>query len=111
MFKFKLALRLGRTVSELDHTMSARELDMWQAFNFFEPIGISREDALSANIAYTLARSQGVQDISLSNYMLFNNRDKYIDVDDDSVTVDQGATKEEIEDMCINMKAMFSKVV
>lgn len=111
MFKFKLALRLGRTVSELDQTMSARELDMWQAFDFFEPIGISREDALSANIAYTLARSQGVQDISLSNYMLFNNRDKYIDVDDDSVTVDQGATKEEIEDMCVNMKAMFSKVV
>ena len=45
MFKFQLALRLGRTVSELDQTMSAREFDMWQAFNVFEPVGILKLDA------------------------------------------------------------------
>ncbi|MGY5392758.1 phage tail assembly protein T [Acinetobacter sp. NigerLNRRAM0016] len=89
--------------------MSARELDMWQAFNYFEPIGISREDALAANIAYTIARSQGVSDISLSEFMLFRNIPELIDAD--SEELDQGATKAEIEDMCVNMKAMFSKVV
>lgn len=107
MFKFQLALRLGRTVSELDQTMSAKEFDMWQAFNYFEPVGVSREDTLFGHLALVFARSQGAKEISLSDLMIFKKTPELVD----SADVDQGPTKAEIEDMCVNMKAMFSKVV
>lgn len=109
MFKYKLALRLGRTVSELDQTLSAREFDMWQAFNFYEPIGIGREDSLFGHLACVLARINGQKDVSTSDFMLFRD----IPVPDlyEKEEVDRGASREDIETMCVNMKAMFSKVV
>lgn len=107
MFKFQLALRLGRTVSELDQTMSAREFDMWQAFNVFEPVGILREDALFANLIHTYARTKGLDDISMSDFMLFRDRDSLmLDPDDEILPTDN-----DIEDICVNLKAMFSKVI
>ncbi|WP_336938262.1 phage tail assembly protein T [Acinetobacter modestus] len=107
MFKFQLALRLGRTVSELDQTMSAREFDLWQAFNVFEPVGILREDALFANLIKTYARTKGLDDISMSDFMLFRDREKLmVDPDEEILPTDN-----DIEDICVNLKAMFSKVI
>lgn len=109
MFKYRLALRLGRTVSELDQTLSAREFDMWQAFNYYEPIGIGREDSLFGNLACVLARANGVKDVSASDFMLFHD----VSVPNlyEQEEIEHGASREEIETMCVNMKAMFSKVV
>ena len=107
MFKLQLALRLGRTVSELDQTMTAREFDLWQAFNVFEPIGLKREDNLFAFFNYKNAVLHGAKDINIEQFMLFNDLDALIG-QPESV---EYATKEEVEDICVNLKAMFSKVV
>ena len=107
MFKFQLALRLGRTVSELDQTMSAREFDMWQAFNVFEPVGILREDALFANLISTYARTKGLDDVQMSDFMLFRDREVFIHDPDEQIL----PTVEDVEDVCVNLKAMFSKLV
>lgn len=107
MFKFQLALRLGRTVSELDQTMSAREFDMWQAFNVFEPVGILREDALFANLIHTLVRLQGVDEVKVSDFMLFRDKEALMGDGDREVEL----TQDDVDDMCVNLKAMFSKLI
>ena len=107
MFKFQLALRLGRTVSELDQTMSAREFDMWQAFNVFEPVGILLEDVLFANLISTYARTKGLDDVQMSDFMLFRDREVFIRDPDEQIL----PTVEDVEDVCVNLKAMFSKLV
>jgi len=107
MFKLQLALRLGRTVAELDQTLSASEFDLWQAFNVFEPIGIKREDTLFAFLNYMNAIWHGAKDIDIKQFMLFNNMDNLIE---EPVQLGK-ATKEEVENVCVNLKAMFSKLV
>lgn len=107
MFKFQLALRLGRTVAEIDQTMSAREFDLWQAFNVFEPIGIMREDILIANLIHKLVLLNGIDDKSLSDFMLFRDRDAIIADNDEEIL----PTVDDVEDICVNLKAMFSKVI
>ncbi|MCH7381179.1 phage tail assembly protein T [Acinetobacter higginsii] len=107
MFKLQLALRLGRTVAELDQTLSASEFDLWQAFNVFEPIGIKREDNLFAFLNYMNAIWHGAKDIDIKQFMLFNNMDNLIE---EPVQLEK-ATKEEVENVCVNLKAMFSKLV
>lgn len=107
MFKFQLALRLGRTVSELEQTMSAREFDMWQAFNLFEPIGVKREDSLFAFLGYMNALFSGAKDINLKQFMIYNDHDHLFE-DDENVEI---PNDDEIEDMCVNLKAMFSKII
>jgi len=107
MFKFQLALRLGRTVAEIDQTMSAREFDMWQAFNVFEPIGVLREDGLFAHSICTYLRSQGVENISVSDFMLFRDRDAMMS----DVNEEAPITQDDVDDVCVNLRAMFSKVI
>lgn len=107
MFKFQLALRLGRTVSELDQSLSAREFDLWQAFNVFEPIGIKREDTLFANLIANYARLKGADDILLKDFMVFNDRELIILDPDEEIL----PTVEDVENVCVNLKAMFSKLI
>jgi hypothetical protein len=52
---FQLALALGRTVAELEETMSSRELTEWIAYNAIQPFGDTRADLRSAIIASTVA--------------------------------------------------------
>ncbi|WP_275904194.1 phage tail assembly protein T [Acinetobacter beijerinckii] len=107
MFKFQLALRLGRTVAELDQTLSAREFDLWQAFSVFEPISIMREDALFANLIAKYARLKGAENILLKDFMVFNDLESTIlDFDEEILP-----TVEDVEDVCVNLKAMFSKLI
>ena len=41
---FRLALALGKTVSELNRQLSPDELAEWEAYHFFEPFGSPAED-------------------------------------------------------------------
>ena len=45
---------MGRTVSELDATLSPREFGYWMAFDTLEPIGLLREDYFQAHISKTI---------------------------------------------------------
>jgi hypothetical protein len=40
----RLALAFGRTASELEDTMTAREWEEWQLFQASEPVGEERQD-------------------------------------------------------------------
>jgi hypothetical protein len=53
---FRLALALGRTVAELEETMSSHELSEWMAFEAIDgPIGNQRADMRAGIIAATIA--------------------------------------------------------
>ncbi|EGD6212144.1 phage tail assembly protein T, partial [Escherichia coli] len=46
----RLALRLGRTLSELRHSLSASEAMMWMEFDRVSPLGDERGDIRNAQI-------------------------------------------------------------
>lgn len=54
MFAHRLALALGRTVSELDNTLSSSEFVEWMAYYTIEPWGQWRDNWHSAQIAALL---------------------------------------------------------
>ncbi len=56
-----LALRLGRTLSELRQSMTASELMMWIEFDRNNPIGDVRGDIQAAQITSAVYGSQGVK--------------------------------------------------
>ncbi|ECW3604171.1 DUF4035 domain-containing protein, partial [Salmonella enterica] len=56
-----LALRMGRTLSELRQTMTASELLMWIEFDRQSPIGDIRGDIQAAQIVSAVYGSQGAK--------------------------------------------------
>ncbi|MEN4605992.1 DUF4035 domain-containing protein [Pantoea agglomerans] len=54
-----LALRLGRTVSELRTSLTASELKMWIAYDRLSPIGDWRGDVQAAQISTAILNAQG----------------------------------------------------
>ncbi|MBD2786415.1 DUF4035 domain-containing protein [Xenorhabdus sp. DI] len=54
-----LALRLGKTLSELQRDMSASELLLWLEYNRLSPLGDRRGDIQAAQIAAAVYQSQG----------------------------------------------------
>ena len=61
----ELALRLGRTLTELEQTLPVRELNLWIAFDRLSPIGDARHDYLAAQVASIILKSKGIDaDIS-----------------------------------------------
>jgi hypothetical protein len=52
---FRLALALGKTVTEIEQQMPCRELGEWYAFNSLEPLGEARADLRAALIAFACA--------------------------------------------------------
>lgn len=55
--------------------MSCSEFKYWQAFNLLEPVGIYREDILSANIVKTMADLKAPEhDLGFSDFMMFKPR-------------------------------------
>ncbi|WP_323841572.1 MULTISPECIES: phage tail assembly protein T [unclassified Moraxella] len=52
---FKLALALGRTVSELERGLSYDELIEWQAYDRIDPFGGFRQDLQTAYLLYAKA--------------------------------------------------------
>jgi hypothetical protein len=57
----QLALRLGKTLGELQKTMGVSELRLWAAFNKISPIGDERGDYQSAQVSAAIYNSQGVE--------------------------------------------------
>ncbi|MFO3833714.1 DUF4035 domain-containing protein [Citrobacter freundii] len=56
-----LALRMGRTLSELRKTMTASELLMWIEFDRHSPIGDIRGDIQAAQVVSAIYGSQGAK--------------------------------------------------
>ncbi|EPJ7714171.1 phage tail assembly protein T [Citrobacter freundii] len=56
-----LALRMGRTLSELRQTMTASELLMWIEFDRQSPIGDIRGDIQAAQVVSAIYGSQGAK--------------------------------------------------
>jgi hypothetical protein len=56
-----LALRLGKTLAELDSQLTARELYLWMAYDKISPIGDRRYDIHAAQIASAVYQSRGVK--------------------------------------------------
>lgn len=72
----KLALRMGRTVRELEGVMSTRELASWFAFDRLSPIGDERLDYLFAAHALATCSAAGAKPkrggaFKLEDFMLF----------------------------------------
>lgn len=58
-FLMSLALRLGRTLSELRQTMSISEMLMWAEYDRYSPIGDERSDLHAAQIVSAVFGAQG----------------------------------------------------
>lgn len=63
---FKLALALGRTVGELEHTLTADELVEWQAYDRLDPFGGYRQDIQTAHLLYAKA---GSSDCTVADFL------------------------------------------
>ncbi|MCA6962418.1 phage tail assembly protein T [Pectobacterium odoriferum] len=68
-FLMALALRLGRTLSELRQEMTASELRMWIEYDKISPIGDTRSDIHAAQIVSAVYGAQGVK-VPLTDAML-----------------------------------------
>jgi hypothetical protein len=68
-FLMRLALRLGRTLSELQHSLSASEAMMWMEFDRVSPLGDERGDIRNAQIVKAVFGAQGMN-VALKDAML-----------------------------------------
>ena len=59
MLRHRLALRLGRTIEELEEALTADEFFRWKAFNLIEPVGDDRMDILIGLLASVVANTNG----------------------------------------------------
>lgn len=73
-FLMSLALRMGRTLSELRDIMSASELRLWAEFDKHSPIGDIRGDIQAAQIATAVFNAQGGK-ATMSDMLLRWHRD------------------------------------
>ncbi|EKR5599918.1 DUF4035 domain-containing protein [Escherichia coli] len=76
-----LALRLGRTLSELRREMSASEIMMWSEFDRFSPLGDERADIRAAQIVSAVYGAQGVN-VLLNDALLQWGQDQMENVGD-----------------------------
>lgn len=65
----KLALCFGRTLAELDETLSVSEFYLWVAYDRISPIGYERSDIHSAQISAAVMASQGAK-VSIKDMLL-----------------------------------------
>ncbi|MBD3125474.1 phage tail assembly protein T [Citrobacter braakii] len=73
-FLMSLALRMGRTLSELQGVMSASELRLWAEFDKHSPIGDIRGDIQAAQIVTAVFNAQGGK-ATMSDMLLRWQRD------------------------------------
>lgn len=57
----RLALRLGKTLGEVQEGMDTYEVSLWREFDRESPIGDERGDLLSATLAATVAQAAGAK--------------------------------------------------
>lgn len=68
-FLMALALRMGRTLSELHQSMTASEFQMWIEYDKVSPIGDVRGDIQTAQIVSAVYGAQGGK-VSLDDALL-----------------------------------------
>lgn len=61
MLLHKLALRMGRTVAELESTISVEEMASWYAFDRLSPLGDERQDVLFAALTVNVLAAAGAK--------------------------------------------------
>lgn len=69
---FRLAGHLGRTVGELELSLSSRELSEWIAYSSFEPFGQGRSDdgfRLLASMLYNINRGKNARPLSADDFL------------------------------------------
>jgi len=74
LFKFRLALQLGRTVKELNKTVSAQELVYWMSFYKIDPFGGYRQDINFADLKTLIAninRAGSQEPYKTADFMLY----------------------------------------
>src|SRR5687767_12288992 len=79
MLWHRLALRMGRTVSEVKAVMPIDEFVRWIAFDRISPIGDERLDYMLAQVAYMSVQISGAKKKSggtfkLEDFLLFKPR-------------------------------------
>lgn len=60
-FLMALALRMGRTLAELRHTMTASEIQIWAEYDRISPVGDVRGDIHNAQLVSAIYGAQGVK--------------------------------------------------
>ncbi|UZA25230.1 DUF4035 domain-containing protein [Moraxella bovis] len=98
---FKLAGHLGKTVGELERTMTAREFAEWQAYDRLDPIGGYRGDIQSAVIACAMAGGKP------SDYIVIDPNPM---TDDEREAYELEQRKAELQAQVERTLAMFSTI-
>ena len=98
---FKLAGHLGKTVGELERTLTAREFAEWQASDRLDPIGGYRGDIQSAVIACAMAGGKP------SDYIIIDPSPM---TDDERQAFEMERRKAELQAQVERTLAMFERI-
>lgn len=100
---FKLAGHLGKTVSELEQTLTVSELNEWRAYDVIDPIGGYRTDLGFA----LLARMQsGDESKSVQDFLII---DPHPMTDEEREVYEQEQWENQARQEVADMIAMFNK--
>ncbi|WP_081278230.1 phage tail assembly protein T [Moraxella catarrhalis] len=98
---FKLAGHLGKTVGELERTMTAHEFAQWRAYDRLDPIGGYRGDIQAAMIAASMAGGK------LSDYLIIDPNPM---TDEEREAYELEQRKAELQAQIERTLAMFSAI-
>lgn len=101
---FKLAGHLGKTVGELEQTLTMSELAEWRAYDEIDPIGSYRTDLGFALLAYLQA---GDKDKSVQDFLIIDPNPM---TDEEQEAFEQEQWKSQARAEVKAMIAMFNKV-
>lgn len=76
---FRLALQLGRTVSELEDSLSSSELVEWMALYEMEPWGVWRDNyhhAMQCALLANVHRGKNQSAVSAADFMLKDEQER-----------------------------------
>lgn len=100
---FKLAGHLGKTVGELEQTLTMSELNEWRVYDVIDPIGSYRTDLGFALLAYMQA---GDKDKSVQDFLIIDPNPM---TDDEREVFEQEQWENEARQEVADMIAMFKK--
>ena len=75
-FIFKLAAHLGKTVGELENTMSNKELREWESYVKIEPFFADRMEIMIARVSSMYHNERYKQKTTMIDYMLSLSKDQ-----------------------------------
>ena len=84
--KFRLALALGRTVQELEQTMTASEYEGWVEYLSTVP---STQELQMAQLLYIQTAKTGVKNVEVSDFLIAKEREEKQGIGIEEMTVEQ----------------------